>query len=111
METARKAKPGKGGGGGGAGGGLAAFAPALAAAGGGLGPALAASLFRIPAVMVSVAIPMGAALMSGQAIILAQMALVIAIIVGFQLVLNNNKQVDKEKIGSSLQPKLKKFYM
>lgn len=117
MEKGRKAKPGKGGGGGGGAGGgyggLAAAAPALAAAGGGLGPALAASLLRIPAIMVSVAIPMGTALMSGQAVILAQVALVIAVIVGFQLVFNNNNHGDKEKIVKYVfpQPKLKKFYV
>lgn len=108
MKAPRKAKPGKGGGGGGGGGGgvlaLAAAAPALAAASGalGLGPALAASLLRIPAIMVSIAVPMGTALMSGQAIIMAQVALVIAVIVGLQLALNNNKHDDKEKIVKHL---------
>lgn len=120
LKTSRKAKPVKGGGGGGGGGGygglaLAAAAPALAAAAGGLGagPALAASLLRIPAVIVSVAIPLGTALMSGQAIVMAQMALVIAIIVGLQLALNNNKHDDKEKIVKHilLQPKVDKWEM
>lgn len=100
----KKPKPGKGGGGGGGGGAglnslaLAAAAPALAAAAGGLGPALAGSLLRIPAIMISSAISLGTALMSGQAIIMAQVALVIAVVVGLQLALNGNKHDHKESV-------------
>lgn len=115
----RKAKPGKGGGGGAGGvyGGLAA-APALAAAAGGLGSSLAANLLRIPVVMFSVAVHLGTALMSGQALIMAQIALVIAVIVGLQLALNNNNKHDhnanivkhyflEHKCVESLKPGLK----
>lgn len=105
MKTAKKAKPVKGGGGGGGGAGvvgygglaLAAAAPALAAAAGGLGPALAASLFRIPTIIVSIAVHLGTALMSGQAFVMAQIALVIAIIVGLQVALNNNNGHDHKE--------------